>query len=30
MIWCVVIMFVLVQLTQLLGDWLASAGSDKR
>ena len=29
MIWCVVIMFVLVQLTQLLGDWLVRR-TDKR
>lgn len=29
MIWCVIIMFVLVQLTQLLGDWLVRK-SDKR
>jgi D-methionine transport system permease protein len=29
MIWCVIIMFVLVQLTQLLGDWLVRK-TDKR
>jgi len=29
MIWCVIIMFILVQLTQYLGDWLVSR-SDKR
>lgn len=29
MIWCVIIMFVLVQLTQLLGDWLVRR-TDKR
>jgi ABC-type methionine transport system permease subunit len=29
MIWCVIIMFVLVQCTQLLGDWLVRR-TDKR
>ena len=29
MIWCVIIMFVLVQCTQLLGDWLVRR-ADKR